>query len=102
VRDLLRSPLLIAYKSLTFLAINDHWISASEYVAADFSLGCASEGFDGGQHVCGTVLASDGGGKLLCCVPDPAVGDCDVNRVGQPVGSEFALRNRCRAGVEFL
>jgi death-on-curing protein len=30
VRDLLRSPLLIAYKSLTFLAINDHWISAPE------------------------------------------------------------------------
>jgi death on curing protein len=30
VRVLLRSPLLFAYKSLTFLAINDHWISASE------------------------------------------------------------------------
>jgi hypothetical protein len=47
--------------------------------------GLAEQGFDGGDHVCGTVLAGDPTGQLPCPVAELAVGDRRVNGVGELV-----------------
>jgi hypothetical protein len=64
--------------------------------------GLVEQVLDGGDHPCGAVFIGDATRELSCRVTELAVGDRRADGVGERVGGQFALGDRCGTGAEFV